>query len=252
MEASTRFSFALLVAYAFVPGFCFLGCPSVPAQTDQYKIGERAVHIPTPQGFEMSLGLNSAYDEFLERAIGSNKLLTYFTDHQTHALLLQQRFPYAGCVTFSAQYPLNAENVEVSEQIFKDAIQPTKQHIGSSTFITSELLSKAQDSIDEAVKKIPGLNAKLEVGKVVSLGILEESANSLVLGHVENSTLTSQDSGHVQTSTKCVIGSINRIADRILFLYCSVPYRSAEDIKYAFSIFKPWRDETLSLNQNSN
>ena len=247
---SLQFLFGLRNARLLVAHFLLIGCIGLHAQTYEYKIGERVIHLPTPKGFEMSLGLNSAYDQFLRGLIGSN-ILTYFTDPEAHALLLQKKFPGGERVMFSATYSSETENVDVSEQSFKDLISQTKQEIGSSTSF-SDAVKSAKNSLDGITQKLAGVTSNLQVGEPIRLGIFEESANTLVFGIVEKSTLNSQHSGGTQTFISCVIVGVNRVADRLLFLYCSVPYRSAEDIKYALSIFKPWRDETLNLNANSD
>ena len=45
--------------------------------------------------------------------------------------------------------------------------------------------------------------------------------------------------------------SFNRVSNRIVFLLCEVPYKSPDDLKYAFSLFEPWRDQILRLNPNN-
>jgi hypothetical protein len=224
-----------------------LGCVGLYGQTYQYKIGEQVVHIPTPQGFEMSQGLNPAFDQFGSRTIGSNKVITFFTDQKTHASLLAQQFPADGSVIFSAHYESGMENAEVSEKEFNDVASGIKKQWSDSGILSPKVLENIQNNLDEAGKKLSGFTGKLQLEKPVILGVFEALPNSLVGGMLYSVSVNGK-----KTQTTCVICSFNRAADRILLLYCSVPYNSAKDVKYALSIFKPWRDETLSLNPNSN
>jgi hypothetical protein len=228
---------------------CLLGCTRLQAETYRYKIGQHVVQLPTPQGFAMSQGLNPAFDQFIGGTIGSNKLLTFFTDQRTYSLLSARKFPSEDCVIFSAEYPSKTENAEVSEQAFKNARSEVKEQI--TGLFTPKVLENLQNTLDEATKKLAGSTSKLQLGKPVSLGLFEELPTSLVFGTVQTFTVVG-GSNDKQSLTTCAIASINRAADRILFLSCSVPYSSAKDVQYALSIFKPWRDETLNLNPNSS
>jgi hypothetical protein len=228
-----------------------LGCIQVEAQTYPFKFGDKVVQVPAPLGLVLGRGLNPAFDQFLENSIGSNKLLTYFTDQKGRSLLLAQAFPSSDSVMCSAQSYPKIENVMVSEREFDDFRSKFRVKLMSG-ILSPEAFKDLQNHVNKATKEMAGATAKLELGKPVNLGLFEDLPNSLVFGTIETVAVASQNGSARQTITTCTIGSINRVSDRILFQYCTVPYRSPEDINYALSIFRPWRDQTLNLNSNSS
>ena len=218
--------------------------PSVCSQgeTASFKIGAQLVQLPVPAGFFRSDGLYPAFDQALARMSGSGslKLLAFYSDQRTHDSLAAKSPGGDGeMVLFLAGYS-ESDNADPSEQFFHQEALKTQEEINSMAIFKPTDLQDVKGNVDKLVELMRG-QGRVQSAPRKILGLVEATASSFVFAAIKG-----EDTGAI-----CALMSETRAANRIIFLFCEVPFNSSGDLKRAFSLFLPWRDEILRLNPNN-
>lgn len=202
----------------------------------EVKIGEVAIEIPLPGGFERADGVSPALDEkWLGLAPLSNRLLATFA-MSSDLKFLKQAKPKTFRRYMIAQTLKESENTEITAAEFETIILALAKQFeddGSS-------LAQSTEAVNEewASRAI-----KAKAGDAQSLGILHRSKRSIDFGIMQKSQV-----GEAAATTMISANSMVLVRGKVVYLYVYSEFESPEDIVWARKTLKAWRESVLANN----
>ncbi len=241
-----QFAAGCLTAIAFVGAGTVMAQPTAGSTawpSYDSKVGSVPVKLPVPPGFvEPSLQI-PAFRSYGEKFTPQmNRLLAiYIAEPDMQRVTAQnepemKRYFLAQTLRANEGSTLTRADFDKVKSMLKDqnsGLQKIVENIG-------------QQAIDDAFKKIGDGQIKLKMGEVKSLGVFDETKDSL-----STLLLTKGQAVVNGKSTEVSILSgtnIVRLKDRLVYLYAYSRYEGKSDIEWVSKVSKDWVGRATALN----
>jgi hypothetical protein len=113
-----------------------------------------------------------------------------------------------------------------------------------------ELIKELEANWAPAITTLSREFTALKVGDVISLGVFDETENSVCFSMLVKSQLSRAKAGQEVNYVAISAGCLVRVRDRMLSLGCAAIYHDKSDIEWARHSVQTWRDAILAVNSH--
>ena len=233
----------------FLPLFFLIGLSlATRGETATVYIADTPIALPTPEGFFRYDGKSAKVDQLQQSSLAaSNRLLASFGSEDDLALTLTgahpklERYFHAQSVKKLEEISMTPARFTEMKTAFPKSIDSTRQKLGD---MFAEIESSTSSTLSKELQK----RTDFKVGEMISLGVFDETPDSISFSMLTKYRLTAEDRGKPVEGVSIVAACALNLRNRVIYLYCTSNYRDKRDIEWARSNVKKWRDEVLAVN----
>ena len=204
--------------------------------------------LPTPQGYYRIDGKNDKIDSILRASVGAGvRLIVCYGSEVALAETLSGKMSSNQGMNFQAGIGTRLEKISVPLEKFKKL----KAQISEDSKAFVEGLNKQQmeQTGSKAMSILRSKTVEMKVGEMVSLGVDNETEESISFSSLMKLEATAPDSTNKVSTVFVLAQSIIWVRNRVITLTCTTAFSTGPDIESARKNLKEWKDSLLLLNR---
>lgn len=217
------------------------------AQTSTVHIGDTPIALPTPEGYYRIDGKHERVDSILRTSVGKNSrpLAWYGSEIALAETLSGKMSPDRGA-NFQALTTTLGEKVNITEEQF---IRVKKNVKNSNAFVEGLDKTDMERAGSDAMSILTRKTAQMKVGEMISLGVFDETPESISYSFVMKIASVSPDGKTKISSVFIGAHSSVLIHNRLILLSCGTVFHNGAEIESLRNKLKQWKDATVLLNK---
>ena len=177
------------------------------------------------------------------------RLIAWYASEGALAQTLSGNIPDLQGVNFQAHVGTLLEKVTVTPEKFKsiktDLVPDTKG------FAEEIRASGVEGSVSEAASMLLRKEPKMKVGELISLGVFDETPESISFCLLMKSEFTAPDTTHKMSVVNVLAQSHILVRNHLISVSCGTVFSKASDIELVRKNVKDWKDSILLSNKPS-
>lgn len=246
MRSFFRISLLVLVSHSTV-----FTANSAELDTTTVELGNQTIYLPQIDGMHRLDGKSVALDDTVAKMAegAKNRVVALYGTEEDLGLIMKGELPLMNR-TISIQSVYESEGREMPANLFDKYKMHLKQTVKSIDPAIKKTLDSIEESSSDAVTELKEIATKVEYGNVALLGIFDETWDSLSHSILAKARSRSNETEVevVQASSICLVN----INGKMLTIYASRLFDSANDLNWTRATALNVRDELLSANSAGN
>jgi len=247
MDKFANCSFKYFLAVLTVNLTCVVAADFDEARVN---IGGKTINLPQVAGFPRLDGKSQELDKSVElMASGTrNRVVALYGPESDLGLILKGQKPTL-TRTITIQSVIPNEQKEMPKDFFPRYKIEAKKLIEAGDKSLESLLEKLEVSTSDAVTRHDKVSTAVQYGRVVPLGIYDETVQSLSHSMIAKA----QAKTNTKTTDIVQVSSISLVYldGKLLTIYASSLYDSIEDLKWTRKMALAFRDKLIDINSST-
>jgi hypothetical protein len=213
---------------------------------NDFRIGGETIVIPPPPDYYRIDDANPTLEKILKSIVPPMNRLVAFYGNRSDAQVAKGGGMPTMERTLNVQVLKDAETRTAGTRelkIVKDGIQKELEKVKDKV---SKLMDDMSKSASRSLSKSLQMSVDFRVGEMVSLGIFENTDNSLGFSALVKARLSV--SGAEEEIVQVISACVMVVKGKVLFIYANTTYQGEPDLAWTRAIVKHWRDDILKAN----